>query len=237
MNCLDFRRRVGAEPFAYGGDIVEHRRDCTACAHHQDELQAMDGLIGRALAVEAGRISGAKLSAPLKEPASSKRRLFAIAASLVVGLAVGFVLLVSVPRTSVAREVMDHILHEPGTMASTAPLAPVELADVLDPDGTRLRPDIGDVTFAARCLFDGRIVPHLVVLTPEGPVTVLMLRHRTIREPVEIDEQGYRGLVLPAPHGSIAIVGQGIADAEGIAKIATKVLEAVDWGGSAPRNP
>ena len=59
-----------------------------------------------------------------------------------------------------------------------------------------------------------------------------MLRHRTIRKPVEIDEQGYRGLVLPAPQGSIAIVGQGIADAEGIAK---KVFEAVDWGGSAPQ--
>jgi uncharacterized protein DUF3379 len=232
MNCLDFRRRVGAEPFAYGGEIVGHRRDCPACARHQDELQAMDGLIARALAVEAGRIVRAKQSAPPHEPASSRRRLFAIAASLVVGLAVGLVLLVSVPRTSVAREIMDHILHEPGTMAATDPLPPAELAGVLDPDGTRLRPDIGDVTFAARCLFDGRIVPHLVVQTPEGPVTVLILRHRTIQTPVAIDELGYRGLVLPAPRGSIAIVGQGIADAEGIAK---KVFEGVDLGGSAPR--
>jgi len=234
MNCLDFRRHVGAEPFAAGEEIAAHRRDCAPCARHQDELQAMDGLIARALAVEAGRIGRAKQPAPSRAPAASKRRLFAIAASLVVGLAAGLVLLVSVPRTSVAREVMDHILHEPGTMTATDPLPPAELAGVLDPDGTRLRPDIGDVTFAARCLFDGRIVPHLVVRTPEGPVTVLMLRHRTIRKPVEIDEQGYRGLVLPAPHGSIAIVGQGIADAEGVAK---KVFESVDWGGSAPRTP
>lgn len=231
MNCLDFRRRAGAEPFAYGGEIAAHRRECPACARYQDELQAMDGLIGRALAVEAARIDKAKQAKPSARPAFAKRRLFAVAASLVVGLAVGLVLLVSVPRTSVAREVIDHILHEPGTMASTAPLAPAELAGVLDPDGTRLRPDIGDVTFAARCLFDGRIVPHLVVRTPAGPVTVLMLRHRTIQKPVEIDEQGYRGLVLPAPHGSIAIVGQGIADAEGIART---VFEAVDWRGPAP---
>jgi hypothetical protein len=230
MNCLDFRRRVGAEPFAYGGEIAGHRRDCAPCARHQDELQSMDELIARALMVEAGRIGRAKPSAPFQEPVSSKRRQFAIAASLVVGLAVGLVLLVAVPRTSVAREVMDHIFHEPGTMTGTDPLPPAELAGVLDPDGTRLRPDIGNVTFAARCLFDGRIVPHLVVRTPEGPVTVLMLRHRTIRKPVEIDEQGYRGLVLPAPRGSIAIVGQGIADADGVAK---KVFDAVDWGDSA----
>lgn len=234
INCLDFRRRVGAEPFAYGGEISAHRRDCAPCARYQDELQAMDDLVGRALAVEAARIGKARRAEPSFQPARANRRLFAIAASLVVGLAVGLVLLVSVPRTSVAREVMDHILHEPGTLAATDPLPPAELAGVLDPDGTRLRPDIGDVTFAARCLFDGHIVPHLVVRTPRGPVTVLMMRHRRIQEPVEIDEQGYRGIVLPAPHGSIAIVGLGIADAEGIAK---KVFEAVDWGGSAPQAP
>ncbi len=231
MNCLDFRRRVGAEPFAYGGEIAAHRRDCPACARYQDELQAMDGLVGRALAVETARIGRTKPAEPSFRPAITNRRLLAVAASLVVGLSVGLVLLVSVPRTSVAREVMDHIFHEPGTMAATAPLAPADLASVLGPDGTRLRPEIGDVTFAARCLFDGRIVPHLVVRTPEGPVTVLMLRHRRLREPVEIDEQGYRGLVLPAPRGSIAVAGQGIANADDVAR---KVFDAVDWGDSAP---
>jgi hypothetical protein len=74
------------------------------------------------------------------------------------------------------------------------------------------------VTFAARCLFDGHVVPHLVVRTPGGPVTVLMLRHRTIGKPVRIEEQGYVGVVLPAPRDSIAIVGQGIANPDGVAK-------------------
>jgi uncharacterized protein DUF3379 len=228
MNCLDFRRRIGAEPFASDEEISAHRRDCAACARHQDELQAMDGLIARALAVEAACIGKAKQAEPFRPPASARRRLLAIAASLVVGLSVGFVLLVSVPRTSVAREVIDHILHEPGSTAATTPLGPGELAGVLDPDGTRLRPGIGDVTFAARCQFDGHVVPHLVVRTPEGPVTVLMLRHRTIGEPIRIDEQGYNGVVLPAPRGSIAIVGQGIANPDGVAK---KVFDAVDWDG------
>lgn len=227
MNCLDFRRRVGAEPFAYGGEIAAHRRDCGPCARHQDEMQAMDGLIARALVVEAARIGKAKPAELLLPPASTKRRLFAIAASLVVGLSVGFVLLVSAPRTSVAREVIDHILHEPGVMAATTPIAPGELAGVLDPDGTRLRPGVGDVTYAARCFFDWRVVPHLVVVTPEGPVTVLMLRHRNLDKPVRIEMQGYNGVVLPAPRGSIAIVGQGIANADAVAK---KVFDAVDWG-------
>ena len=51
MTCLEFRRRVGAEPAAADAEVVAHRRDCPACAHYQDELRAMDALIERALKV------------------------------------------------------------------------------------------------------------------------------------------------------------------------------------------
>jgi len=224
MDCLEFRRRVGAEPFTADGEISAHRGACAACARYQDELQAMDGLIARALAVEPGRI---RRTAASPAAAPDRRRLFAIAASLVVGLAVGFMLLVSAPRASIAREVIDHMLHEPGAMDATTPIAPGALAGVLDPEGTRLRPGLGDVTFAARCVHDGRVVPHLVVRMPEGPVTVFLLRHREIDKPLLVEDQGFNGVVLPAPRGSIAIVGQGIENLNGVAN---KVFEAVDWG-------
>ena len=225
MTCLEFRRRVGAEPFASDPGIEAHGRECAACARHQDDLRAMDGVIRRALTVNPPPRSASAVAAPA---GATRRRLFAIAASLVVGAAVGIVLLVSAPRASIAREVIGHVAHEPGAVSATTPLAPVALAAVLDPDGTQFRPGIGDVTFAARCVFDGHVVPHLVVRTPEGPVTVLMLRHRTVAEPLRIDEQGYRGVVLPAPKGAIAIVGTGIADIESVART---VMGAVDWGG------
>ncbi len=225
MNCLEFQRRVGAEPFAADEEIGAHRRDCAACAHYRDELQAMDGLIARALAIEAVRIR--KAAASPRSEAPARRRIFAIAASLVAGLSVGLVLLIGAPRASIAREVIDHLLHEPGAMAATVPIAPGALVGVLDPEGTRLRPGLGDVTFAARCLHDWRIVPHLVVRMPEGPVTVFLLRHREIGKPIRIDDEGFDGVVLPAPRGSIAIVGQGIENLDGVAR---KVFEAVDWG-------
>jgi hypothetical protein len=56
---------------------------------------------------------------------------------------------------------------------------------------------------------------------------VLLLRHRTIGEPVRLDHEGLEGVVLPAPRGSIAVVGAGIADIDGVAR---RVYEAVDWG-------
>jgi hypothetical protein len=224
--CLEFRRRVGAEPFAPDAAIEAHRRECPACSRHQDELRAMDALVRRALAVNLPPATARAAAA--EAPATRRlRRAFAIAASLVGGVAVGVVLLVGAPRASIAREVVGHVQHEPGAMDTTAPVGAAALAGVLDEDGLRLRPGIGDVTFAARCVFDGRVVPHLVVRTAEGPVTVLLLRHRTVARAQRIDEQGYEAVVMPAPRGAIAVIGQDVADLDGVAR---KVAEAVDFG-------
>jgi len=227
MNCLEFRRHVGAEPSASGAGIEAHRAECPACARYQDELRAMDSLIGRALAVDAARIRKPDTAAAPTEITARRPRWLALAASVVIGISVGLALWLGAPRPSLAREVIGHVAHEPEAMSGTAPITPAALAGVLDPEGTRLRPGLGDVTFAMRCVFEGHVVPHLVVRTARGPVTVLLLRHRSVSERVQISEQGYTGIVLPAPRGSIAIVGRDLKDLDGIAQ---QVFEAVDWG-------
>jgi len=226
MDCLEFRRRVGAEPALAGSDIEAHRRECPACARHHDELRAMDAQIARALAVDVRRIQRAA-----EEKASAgttaRPRWLALAASIVIGVSVGLALWISSPRLSLAREVIGHVASEPGSMVNTVPIEPGALAGVLDPEGARLRP-VGNVTFAARCVYEGHVVPHLVVRMPQGPVTVLLLRHRSVSAKTRIAEQGYTGIVLPAPRGSIAIVGRDQKDLDAIAR---QVFEAVDWGG------
>lgn len=223
--CLEFRRRVGAEPSLSAPDLDAHRSGCAACARWQDELRGMDALMKRALAVDAARLALPRARAT--GAGGVQRRWFAIAASLVAGIAVGLVLLTSAPRESVAREVMDHVAHEPVALAATVPVAPAAIAGALDSAGARLRPDIGDVTFAARCVHQGHVVPHLVVQRPQGKVTVLLLGHRKVDGPVRFEEQGFAGVILPAPRGSIAIVGQDPVDLEGVAR---QVFDAVDWG-------
>ncbi len=224
MNCLEFRRRVGAEPFAEDAAVDAHRRECAPCARHQDELRAMDGLIQRALEVNPPPRESAAALAP---PRAWRPRLFAIAASLVAGVAVALVVLVAAPRAAIAREVVSHVLHEPDATGGTAPLPPAAVAAVLDPSGIQLGHGAGAVSFAESCVFDGLVVPHLVVQRPEGPVTVLVLAHRSISRPVRFAEQGYTGVVLPAPRGAIAVVGQDVTDLDAVAQ---QVFDAVEWG-------
>lgn len=221
MTCLEFRRRVGAEPFAADAELEAHRSACPACARHQNELRAMDGVIRRALEVNPAPRGEKAVSVPTR-----RTRFLAIAASLVAGVALALVVLVAVPRAAIAREVVAHVRHEPGAMNPGAPLSATAIDAVLGPAGMRLAAGAGPVSFAARCVFDGRVVPHLVVQTPEGPVTVLVLSHRTVRKAMRFDEQGYAGVVLPAPRGSIAVVGRGVGDLDAIAR---QVFAAVDW--------
>lgn len=77
-------------------------------------------------------------------------------------------------------------------------------------------------------------MPHLVVQSPNGPVTVIVLIHESVAKARQFDEQVYRGTILPVPHhGSIAVLmkAPGITAAE-IDAIAAKVRSAIVWGPS-----
>jgi hypothetical protein len=240
MNCLEFRRHVGAEPSSPSSAALAHREECTACARYQDEMRSLDRLLGKAMRIDVAPPLAREGSDPVvgSDPSSAgvyraahvapaSRRWLAVAASLVAGVLVAATLWLSYPEPTLAAEVIGHVVSEPDALQPGQPLALQAITDVLQPSGVRLRPGIGNVTFAMRCVFEGRIVPHLVVQTGEGPITVLLLAHRQVGQPTRVEADGYAALVLPAPRGSIAIVG---SDSSGIDTIAEQVFDAVDWG-------
>jgi hypothetical protein len=61
----------------------------------------------------------------------------------------------------------------------------------------------------------------------------MVLVHERSPKPVEFDEQGYRGVIVPVPgHGSLAVLTRGSAtDAETIEHIAHRVLDSIVWTG------
>jgi hypothetical protein len=74
-------------------------------------------------------------------------------------------------------------------------------------------------------------VPHLVVQTDAGPVTVMVLTHELPRAPMRFDEHGYRGMIVPVVgHGSIAVLEREPgADLTIMQRVAAKVVAALDW--------
>jgi hypothetical protein len=82
------------------------------------------------------------------------------------------------------------------------------------------------VMYAQSCWFRGHYVPHLVIQTARGPATVLILRHEQVRARRSFHEAGMTGLIIPAEHGSIAVLTRGAGD---LADIAGHMQHEVHW--------
>ena len=140
---------------------------------------------------------------------------------------VGSLLWVGGPRNSLAQDVLAHMDHEPEAFVVTTTAADDAVLDrVLERGGIRLRPEVGTVSYANSCRFRGRTVPHLVVQTDDGPVTVMVLRNERPDAPVRFAEHGFSGTIVPAGPGSIAVIGAAGAD---LAQVTERVVAAVDW--------
>ena len=242
MDCAQYRRSMLADPHDPDPRLREHRESCHDCTLYTERLLRFESRLGRALRV--GPASGAWVTdnvVPLRarswrtSPAYRKGWL-AMAASVLMALVVGGGLWLSAPGASLAADVVTHMKGEPEAWRRTdVPVPSPELDDVLRDSHVRLAAGggAGMVSYASSCSFRGRRVPHLVLQTDAGPVTVMVLVHERSPKPVQFDEQGYRGVIVPVPgHGSLAVLTRGSAtDIQTIEHIAHRVLDSIIWTG------
>jgi len=228
VDCLEFRRLAGADPQHPDAAVLEHAAGCGRCAGYLRQTLDLDQRILAALSVPVAPRPAGRVAAPAAPiPGLDRRRWYALAASIVAGVMVGSLLWVGGPRNSLAQDVLAHMDHEPEAFVVTTTAADTAVVDrVLERGSIRLRPEVGTVSYANSCRFRGRTVPHLVVQTDDGPVTVMVLRNERPDAPVRFAEHGFSGTIVPAGPGSIAVVGAAGAD---LAQATERVVAAVDW--------
>jgi hypothetical protein len=153
--------------------------------------------------------------------------LLALAAGIAATALCIAVLLALYPRQTLAAAVAGHVAGEPDSWQTTASVPPSALAYVLGRAGVRLDGHDKAITYAQSCWFRGWYVPHLIVQTTKGPMTVMVLRHERVAGPERIDEGGFRGVIVPAGVGALAVLARSSDDAASIAAVATEVSAAV----------
>ena len=205
MNCLEFRRAVGAEPKSRGPDVEAHLRTCPACEEFANQIDALDRKL---LAARRVATPARPRRLPLLAPFAPQRR-FALAAGVLLAVGAAFAVWFAFPRTSLAEDVMAHAGHEPQSWSTEgAAVSAADLAKILRAAGIAGTLELGRVTYARSCWFRGHFVPHLVVQEDSGPITVLLLPSETVGQEVRFSDRGYSGVILPAAHGSIAVLAQ-----------------------------
>lgn len=235
MNCSDARFALAADPRSAERALLEHLEQCPACAAYAGDMHELDRRLRDALEVPVPEVTlpsgpyptppqGAAPAGSLARRATTRR--FALAASA-AGVAILLGLLwAGFPRESLASAVVAHMAEEPDAWSTSVALSEADIDEVMSRSRVRLTHGRQEVTYAHSCWFRGRHVPHLVVQTPEGPVTVLVLPNEPIRQSIRFDEGGYQGTLVSAPRGSIAVLARTEADVAGIAE---QVLAAITF--------
>src|SRR5271167_3869903 len=184
MDHARYRMLISADPNSRDPELREHRDGCPECRLYTERLLHFESRLERALKLDVptrAEILPFGLRA-VKRDARSWRWM-ALAASVLLGVLAAAGIWIAVPDA--------------------------ELNQVLRDSKLRIRREAGIVSYAASCAFRGHRVPHLVVQTPSGPVTVMVLVHESVSRLTQFDEQGYRGTIMPMPgHGSIAVLMQ-----------------------------
>jgi hypothetical protein len=255
MRCADYRRSMMVDPRDPDPQLREHRETCHECRLYTERLLSFESRLDRALRVALpahtdtpaetdadfpGDSVASVVQLPAKSPPQARppavyrRGWWAMAASVLLAVVVAGALWLSVPGPSLAADVVTHMAGEPGAWRRTdVPVPSLELQDVLRNSHLRLTAGAGMVSYAASCAFRGHRVPHLVIQTASGPVTVMVLVHEQAAKLLPFDEGGYRGVIVPVPgHGALAVLTRDSAtDSKAIERIAARVLDSIVWTG------
>jgi len=229
MNHAQYRAAVLSDPHDPDPELRAHRDQCTDCAAYTDKLLRFEARLARAMQIDVQRTAEVvSLAGRPRRPAAA--RWLALAASVVVG-AVVFGLTWVVPSRSLAAAVVAHMAGEPDAWQTEAAVAAPDLDAVLKDSKLKLMPDAGPVSYASSCQFRGYVVPHLVVQSGSGPVTVMVLVHESKAKWKQFDEQGYRGVIVPMKgHGALAVLMKDPgADVTTVKRIAANVQQSIVW--------
>jgi hypothetical protein len=203
MQCSEFRQAAGADPQHLNAEAQAHRAQCHACAAYALQMLQLDALLKRAMEIP---VPEGSTELPVVAPRTTSRWL-ALAASVLVAVVVGLGAWLAAPRETLAADVVAHVRDEAEIMVVTDKRVDEgRLDEALRRAGVRLRSGEDKVSVARTCMFHGHLVPHLIVQTAGGPVTVLVLSREKVAASQTFDEQGYRGTIVPSGPGSIAIV-------------------------------
>ena len=219
-----------ADPHDANPELREHREGCEQCRLYTDELLRFETRLERALRIELPATHNVRTFVRDTGAKPPRWRWLALAASVLLGVMVAGGIWLA-PQRSLATAVVAHMAGEPDAWRRTDIAVPAPtLNRVLRESKVGLKYG-GIVSYASSCEFRGHHVPHLVVQTDMGPVTVMVLVHESVDKPMQFDEQGYRGTIVPDPgHGSIAVLMRDPdANSENIQRVAARVRDSIVW--------
>lgn len=208
MNCLEVRRHMLADPLAARRMAAAHFSVCAPCSDYAAIIERLDAEVAEALAVPASpRLADRVLEATLPQ-VRRRRGILALAASFAAASTIAGLLSFEAADPMALAGIDFVIEEEASAILAAAPADPAALARAVRSLRIDLPPQLGALSYIGTCPFDGSMAHHVIVTTPQGKVTLLLLPDRRVDAARSAQARGLRAIVRPAGEGSIAVIGE-----------------------------
>ena len=224
MNCLEFRREMLVDPRRVSDEAQAHSHLCSACADFRAKTLKLDDEIADGFAVPVPDGFASRVIAFSKDGhMGSRRRVMALAASVALASSVGAGVFLAQRDDPLARAGIDFVVEEEANAILTAkPADPNALMRVEQSMNVSLPEQLGEVRYIGICPFQGTIAHHVVIITPQGKATLLLLPEKRLDGRAQASARGLRSIVRPAGGGSLAIIADSSRSLERIEGMVTR---------------
>jgi len=217
MNCLAFRRRLLAAPRERTPAEQAHLEGCGDCAQLATDLSALDRKIGRTLRLPVPD----GLADRILLPRLRMRRWHygAAAAALAAAIALALMLpgLIDPDETALAADAVGPthpavaaismvVEQEPALLKEGRTGDPLVMQQKLKYLGLELRKSDVSIRYIGQCEIGGAACDHLVLVTPEGHVSVILMAGEHLSTRVLVADRRMTALLSPAPTAGAYIV-------------------------------
>jgi len=226
MNCLEFCRQQQADPYHLSQVARQHVADCDACQAFAARTHKLDEILMQPInrvPVPAGLNERILLRHQLSRNSYWLRGAFA------AGVLICLATVLSLPWLrydgNLARVALAHVKEEPDTFRAQQTVSDTLLVAAFASVGAQLHGNIGHVTYLGTCPLPGGEGKHLVVSSPLGRYSlILMPAQAKVRKMSE--DGAHAAIAKPAAHGTYAIVASATPD---IIKIEKLLDQNVNW--------
>lgn len=212
MDCLEFRRRLGAEPQARDARLQAHRDECAACTAAWERAQQAERELLAALEIPvpaglAERVLLAQATGERRQHVRRRRMALAMAASLLIVVAAGGLIWRQLDAHSLPALAVAHMPEEIHSLDLTRPVDAQAITGGFTYRGVHLHgPLPDDVTYVNDCPVGPYRTVHLVSRVDDVSVAVLYVPGQHARTARDFHRDGWRGRVVPLQHGLLVLL-------------------------------
>jgi len=209
MNYFEFKQQLLSDSFTKDEEFHRLRKDDLRCAKAYNEAMEFERTIK--LAFEIKTPDTLKDSIVLRQAThnTSQRliRRYAIAATVFLSFVIVSATWYIKQPGPIEKFVVEALMMEPEVYMSDDALPRAEIDLLFASLNTKIDGELGEIHFMKTCPTPGGMGARMVLMTDNGPVTLLYMPKANLNERIDFELNKYKGSVIAIENGAVAIIG------------------------------